>query len=53
VAWNTFEHDDKIKQAALIFCAKMPDDGHYDVMIHGLHSGKELAHMVNGNYFDD
>jgi hypothetical protein len=50
--WNALEHDDKIKQALLIFCAKMPPDGHYQVMIRGLHDGKSMGNVVDGNYFD-
>jgi hypothetical protein len=51
--WASFEHDDKIRQALLIFCAKMPDDGHYTVLIAGLHDGKTLASVVDGNYMDE
>lgn len=51
--WASFEHDDKIRQALLIFCAKMPDSGHYTVMIEGLHDGKVKASVVDGDYIDN
>jgi len=52
LAWDSLEHEDKIKQALLVFCAKMPDNGRYTVMIHGIHNGKRLASVVDGNFFD-
>jgi hypothetical protein len=51
--WGAFEHDDKIRQALLVYCAKMPDSGSYSVMIEGLHNGKLMASVTDGNYFDD
>lgn len=51
--WTALEHDDKIRQALLIYCADMPESGDYTVVIEGLHDGKSKAHVVGGNYFDD
>ena len=51
-AWAALEHDGKIKQALLVFCAKMPPDGHYTILIRGLHDGKTKASVVDGNYID-
>jgi hypothetical protein len=51
--WDDFDQDDKVRQAQLLFCAKMPDSGHYTVLIQGRHSGKTLARVVDGNYADD
>jgi hypothetical protein len=50
--WSALEHDDKIRQALTIYCAEMPDDGHITVMIDGVHDGKVMASIVDGNYFD-
>lgn len=50
--WSAFDHDDKIRQALLIYCAKMPDDGHWSVMIRDRQSGAKLGSVVDGNYFD-
>jgi hypothetical protein len=52
-AWATLEHDDKIRQGLLVYCAKMPNNGEYTVLIQGLHNGKTMASVVNGNYFDE
>ena len=51
--WGRLDHDDKIRQALLVYCAKMPPSGRYTVMIQGLHDGKTKASVVDGNYFDD
>jgi hypothetical protein len=51
--WARFEHDDKVRQALLWYCADMPDGGSYSVYIRGLHNGKILASVNNGNYFDN
>jgi len=51
--WEALDHDTKINQALLVFCAKMPNDGHYTVMIYGKHNGKNMASVVDGNYSDD
>ena len=53
LAWARIEHDNKVATALTIFCADMPDDGRYDVFIRGLHNGKILAHLIDGNYGDD
>jgi hypothetical protein len=52
-AWAVIEHTNKVKVALTIFCAKMPDTGDYAVYIRGLHNGKQLAHIINGNYYDE
>ena len=39
--------------AALVFCADVPASGTYSVYVYGLHDGKILASIVNGNYFDN
>lgn len=53
IAWGALEHDDKIKAAMLIYCAKMPADGLLTLLIQGLHDGKSMASVVNGDYSDD
>lgn len=51
--WAALDHDDKIRQALLIYCAKMPADGHWSVIIQGRHDGKTMASITDGNYFDN
>jgi hypothetical protein len=51
--WEALDHDDKIKQALLVYCADMPPSGIYTVYVWGRKSGKILASVTNGNYFDN
>ena len=50
--WSVLQEGDKVRLALVIYCAKMPDDGRYRVMIRGLYDGSSLARVVNGNYWD-
>lgn len=50
--WAGLYHDDRVRQALLIFCAKMPADGHYSVLVKGRHDNKNLASVTDGQYSD-
>lgn len=50
--WDGLDHDDKIKQGLLVFCARMPASGRYSVMIRDRQSGEKLGSVTDGNWFD-
>jgi hypothetical protein len=51
--WANLDHEDKVRQALLWYCADMPDSGSFNVFIRGRKTGKILASVVGGNYFDN
>jgi hypothetical protein len=50
--WEALKHDEKVRQALLIFCAKMPADGHYTVLIKDRDSGRDLSSVLDGKYIE-
>jgi hypothetical protein len=50
--WEALKHDEKVRQALLIFCAKMPADGHYTVLIKDRDSGRDLGSVLDGKYIE-
>lgn len=50
--WSALDHDDKVRQGLLIFCAKMPTSGRYSVLIKDRKSGQQLGSVVDGNWRD-
>lgn len=53
VSWAAFTHENKVQQALLVYCAKMPASGRYSVLVHGERGGKLLGSVVDGSYFSD
>ena len=52
-AWRALDHESKVRNALLYYCADMPTNGVYAVFIKSKQTESNLAHVVNGNYFDD
>ena len=50
--WAALTHDDKMRQGLVVFCATMPDSGKHMVLVKGLHNGKTLGSVIDGNWFD-
>lgn len=50
--WSRFDHDDKVRQGLLVYCAKMPASGKYSVLIKGRKSGDRMGGVVDGNWVD-
>ena len=51
-AWNALAPDDQKSAGFTIFCATMPTSGKQVVILLGLHQGKQLGKIVNGNWTD-
>ena len=51
-AWNSLAPDDRKSAGFTIFCATMPTSGKHVVVLQGMHEGKSLGKIVNGNWSD-
>jgi hypothetical protein len=49
-AWHRLDYDDKVRQALLIYCARMPQNGDLTVTLEGSKSGSILGRVVGGNW---
>lgn len=50
--WDALEHKTKVLYTAALYCGDANAAGHGTVILRGMHNGKVLASMTDGNYLD-
>jgi hypothetical protein len=50
--WAAYQHDVRVRQAMLFYCADMPSNGIYTVYIKRAKDRKILASIHNGKYYE-
>jgi len=48
--WANLDHDAKMRQGQMVFCATKPESGKHTIVIKGVKTGKTLGQVVDGNW---